>query len=317
MSDSTIGVALCTYNGAAYLRAQLDSIAAQTRIPDQMVILNDRSADGTVQIAREFARQAPFPVEVTVNERNLGYAANFERAVRCSEGDLIALSDQDDVWHAGKLEKIAAVFARSPQVGLVFSDAEVVDANLAPLGFGVWEAVRFSQAKQAEVRRGRAFEVLLRGNVVTGATMVFRARYRDLVLPVEAGLHDAWIALLISAVAEVEMIPEPLVHYRQHGRNQIGAENRSRLQRLSGARRMPPQDLQRLQRAAHRLLEGGQISPQRASLLQGTIEHFANRIALPESRMRRLKPILRDLWTGSYRRFSGTSKSALHDVLAS
>src|ERR687885_1327551 len=98
-----VSVAMCTYNGAAFLREQLQSLAAQARTPDELVVCDDASADATVRVVREFAAAAPFPVRLTVNERNLGSTKNFERAISLCAGDLVALSDQDDLWLPAKL----------------------------------------------------------------------------------------------------------------------------------------------------------------------------------------------------------------------
>ena len=95
-------VAMCTYNGARFLGAQLASVAAQARAPDELVVCDDRSTDETARVVEEFAAAAPFRVRLHVNERNLGTTRNFERAVSLCEGDLIALSDQDDVWAEGR-----------------------------------------------------------------------------------------------------------------------------------------------------------------------------------------------------------------------
>src|SRR4051794_15860948 len=91
-------VAMCTYNGARFIGAQLASVAAQTRTPDELIVCDDRSTDETVAIVQKFADSAPFRVRLHVNEENLGSTKNFERAVSLCEGDLIALCDQDDVW---------------------------------------------------------------------------------------------------------------------------------------------------------------------------------------------------------------------------
>ena len=85
-----------TYNGGPYLREQLDSIAAQTHLPDELVVCDDDSTDRTVAILEDFAATAPFPVRVYVNPKNLGTAKNFERAIGLATGEVIALADQDD-----------------------------------------------------------------------------------------------------------------------------------------------------------------------------------------------------------------------------
>ena len=91
---------MCTYNGERFLAAQLASIAKQTRMPDELVVHDDKSSDHTVAILQEFAHSALFPVRIIENPRNLGYAANFEAAIRNCDADLIALADQDDVCPA-------------------------------------------------------------------------------------------------------------------------------------------------------------------------------------------------------------------------
>src|SRR5688500_18488634 len=179
-----ISVAMCTYDGEPFLREQLASIAAQGRQPDELVVCDDRSSDSTCDIVREFAATAPFAVRLHTNERNLGSTKNFERAIRLCEGDAIALADQDDVWLPSKLARIEERFAAEPRAGLVFSDAEVVDERLRPLGYRLWESVGFDRAHQRLVSGGRALDVLLPGWTVTGATLAFRSRFRNLVLEI-------------------------------------------------------------------------------------------------------------------------------------
>ncbi len=104
-TPNRISVALCTYNGERFLPQQLASMAKQTRLPDELVVCDDRSTDRTMALVREFAASSPYPVRIFENEHNLGFAANFERAIRLCEGDLIALSDQDDIWYPIRLER--------------------------------------------------------------------------------------------------------------------------------------------------------------------------------------------------------------------
>lgn len=233
----TISVALCTYNGSRYLREQLESIKAQTHLPQELVICDDCSTDDTAALVAAFAAAAPFEVRFEVNERNLGSTLNFERAIQLCQGEIIALCDQDDVWRARKLARIAERFAAQPQLGLVWSDADLVDKNLQPLGGLLWNAT-FTSEEQAMVARGEALEVMLRRNVVTGATAAFRASFKDVVLPIPTTthlLHDGWIALIISMLAPVGFIDEPLISYRQHANQQLGVAAS-----LASQRRQPP-----------------------------------------------------------------------------
>src|SRR5690349_5613283 len=139
---------MCTYNGAEFLPAQWESILAQSRKPDEIVVCDDGSADETRGLLEKFAAESSIPVTLRFNEKNLGSVKNFEQAIRLCSGDVIALSDQDDVWRNDKLQTIETAFDKSPKVGLVFSDAEIVDQNLKPLGRGMWSEVCFEPYKR-------------------------------------------------------------------------------------------------------------------------------------------------------------------------
>ena len=134
-----ISVAMCTYNGEQYLREQLDSIAKQTRLPDELVVSDDGSIDKTLKLIEEFASSSPFPVRISVNDKNLGTTRNFEKAIWSCEGEVIALCDQDDIWHVKKLELVEALMASAASVGLVISDAELVDAASRRRGRSLWQ----------------------------------------------------------------------------------------------------------------------------------------------------------------------------------
>lgn len=154
MAPMRLSVVLCTYNGARYLEQQLASIASQTRLPDEMIICDDRSSDGTVDILKNFALGARFPVQLYLNERNLGSTGNFEKAIGLSSGDIIFPCDQDDYWHPQKLECIEQIFLAAPGVGLVFSDAEVMDEHFNPLRYCLWHSIGFDASEQALVKSG-------------------------------------------------------------------------------------------------------------------------------------------------------------------
>src|SRR5882672_9093136 len=143
MSESRISVAMCIYNGARFLPRQLESIAAQTRLPDELVVCDDGSSDESRAIVRWFANDAPFTVRLEINERNLGSTRNFGKAIGLCEGDVIALSDQDDVWKPQKLAHLWQVLQQNPGAGYVFSNADLIDERGSPLGRELWDSVRF------------------------------------------------------------------------------------------------------------------------------------------------------------------------------
>src|ERR1035441_10068805 len=105
---------MCTYNGAAFVGAQLESILAQSRSPDEIILCDDGSTDGTVDVVKKISDKYPDKIKIFQNERRLGSCRNFERAIRLITGDLIFLSDFDDVWFPEKVATMIRVFAEDP-----------------------------------------------------------------------------------------------------------------------------------------------------------------------------------------------------------
>jgi len=314
-----ISVALCSYNGEAFLGEQLESIARQGRRPDELVVVDDGSEDGSVQLVREFAKAAGFPVKLIINEENLGITKNFEKAFMNCSGDIIVCSDQDDVWLCHKLASIEKEFVWNPPLGLVFSDAEVVDAKKRPLDFRLWQQVRFTGDLQRRVRRGDGFRVILKNNVVTGATMAFSRRYLDLLLPFpDSWLHDEWLALIVSAVARVGLIEDPLLLYRQHQHNQVGAREKTFRVLADGARRFGFDVFnvwaEKYDVAYRHIIARVGGNDTLVHLIRHKIRHMLFRANLPRQRMLRVIPVGREFLLFRYNRFSTGYTSALRDL---
>lgn len=321
-------VAMCTYNGEPYLPAQFESIAAQTRPADELVVCDDCSTDGTRAIIEAFAARARVPVRLHVNERNLGARKNFERAVALCTGEVIALCDQDDVWLPDKLRRTEEALAAAPGAGLVFSDAEVVDEQLRPLRPSLWEHIGFGVAVREAFRRGRAFEVLRRRDIITGTTLAFRSSFKELVLPIPedvALIHDGWIALLIGAVGELIMIDEPLVRYRQHGRQQIGARRAGCDESLSAgaihaaARRRADfaEAIRTVEAVKERLAACGDKFSVKGGVfpsLGAELTHLRARANLPTSKLRRVPYVFQELLARRYHTYSKGLFSAAKDL---
>jgi glycosyltransferase involved in cell wall biosynthesis len=224
--QNRISVALCTYNGERFLAEQLASMAQQTRPPDELVVCDDRSTDRTVSMLRDFAATASYPVRIFENEHNLGFAANFERAIRLCEGNLIALSDQDDIWYPIRLERSEQEFINHPEAGLVFSNADIINDRNAPSGPTLWKRLGFRGKRKRDLLAGQ-YIVLAKHRFVTGATVMFRAVLRDRFLPIPEGwIHDEWMALVAAAFSDLRPIDQPLIRYRLHGSQQVGLRNK-------------------------------------------------------------------------------------------
>jgi glycosyltransferase involved in cell wall biosynthesis len=218
-----VSIAMCTYNGSRFLNQQLQSIAAQTLPPCELVICDDGSTDSTSHIVKSFAQAVAFPVRFIRNEATLGSTRNFEKAIRLCQGDTIALCDQDDVWQPGKLDTMASLLAAEPQVGGVFCNAGLIDESSRSLAGSLWHRSQVTPAIQAELNGADGAFLLLERRVVTGATLAFRANLVSQVTPIPSEwVHDAWIALIIAAVSRLRAIPEHLMSYRLHASQQVG-----------------------------------------------------------------------------------------------
>lgn len=317
-----ISVALCTYNGEPYLREQLASILAQSRQPDEMVICDDMSTDRTLTIVREFSRTAPFAVKIAVNKQRLGSSRNFGKAIEECRGDVIVLSDQDDIWVARKLAVIEEFFNRFPDTDMVFSDAAIVDQELQPLGFTLWEAMRFSKREWEEVESGHALRVLLRRNVVQGAAMALRSQIRQHVLPVpEDVVHDAWIAVQVAVVGRTRLIRESLVLYRQHGANQIGMRRVDFLERMrTSCERSIVATRSALilyEQVYQRLQDAGAWNTPSALMedLGGKVEHLRRRLKIGFREGGWLRLLVSEVVRGHYHRYSFGWWSIGHDLV--
>lgn len=216
-----ISVALCTYNGASFIRDQLESIMNQTLKPDEIVICDDCSRDDTVKIIKETFALYDGKWELVCNPENLGYKRNFEKAICLCHGDIIYLSDQDDVWHPKKIELMQNIFLNHPDVQMVFHDAEIVDEKLNILKSSFWEVLRFRYQDFIEGDYSR----LLDSNVVQGAACAFREEIYQISQPFpKHAIHDQWLALNSICIGKIYPLPKALLKYRQTGKNEIGCK---------------------------------------------------------------------------------------------
>jgi hypothetical protein len=215
MNDRAAGasVVVATYNGAEHITEQLASIAGQSLAPLEIIVSDDGSTDGTVERVREFEALSPVPVVLLENRHQLGYPENFLRAAMRARGELIAFSDQDDVWLPEKLSCGAAAFA-DPSVMLWVHEARVVDEQLRPLADG---RLHTGIAKRAE--RANPFHPL------HGSHSVFRRQLLRYLPPddrpasvygAHPAEHDEWIKFGAVALGRVAWHRDPLMLYRRH-----------------------------------------------------------------------------------------------------
>lgn len=212
-------VALCTYNGEKYIEEQISSILSQSVPVNEIVVCDDGSTDSTLTIIEKFLLQTKTNIRVYRNEKQLGVCANFQKAVDLCAGDIIFLSDQDDVWCKDKVKTICEWFRHNPTKNVVFTDAYLInETNQLIPNDCLWKRVKFSRKEQYWFKHGFALEVFLQGNVATGATMAFRSCSGPymLVVPDSSVYHDELLAEAAMLTKSLGFIDEPLIKYRLH-----------------------------------------------------------------------------------------------------
>jgi glycosyltransferase involved in cell wall biosynthesis len=324
---AVVSVALCTHNGERFIVEQLESIFAQTIAPDEIVLSDDASTDRTVEVAREavdrlVAETGISPaLTVIANARALGVTANFEQAISACAGDIILLSDQDDRWDPSRLKRSLEAFAGREDLLLVHSDARLVDETGRSFGLTLFDALEIGPHEVLAIRAGKAFELLLRRNLVTGATTAIRADLARAAAPFpSAWLHDEWLAIVASAIGAMDVLDAPLIDYRQHGTNQIGARKLWVVGKIGRMREPGGTRNARLLARATALAErfssmGTEISPCKLELVRSKLAHETVRSSLPINRVRRLPAVFAELRTGRYRSFGRGTADAVRDLI--
>jgi len=195
---------MATLNGEKYIRQQLESILSQLSADDEIIISDDLSTDKTLDVVRSLG--AP-QIRIVHNTGEHGYTANFEHALKQAKGEIIFLSDQDDVWAPNKVETCLRLLADAE---MVVSDAQITDA-----------ALNVTQPSFFAIRRPRR---TLLGNIVKfgylGCCMAFRREVLERAMPFPKKrrmcTHDNWLFLVASAFFRTQITQEPLIFYRRH-----------------------------------------------------------------------------------------------------
>ena len=226
-----ISVALCTYNGASYIKKQLDSILYQKEYTiSEIVICDDNSTDDTLEILAIYKQISPSIFSIHRNKINIGSTQNFEKAINLCSGDFIFLADQDDIWKEDKVQKTLAVFDKNPNAEGVFSNADLIDQNdkIIP-SLTIWDSVFFLENELPKPID--LFDVISKnGNIVTGATLCIRSQVKDYINSFEDDvLHDEKIATLLILRESLYYSTENLISYRIHDKQQVGMKNMYKL----------------------------------------------------------------------------------------
>lgn len=328
-----ISVALATFNGVAHLKEQLDSIQQQTLPPSELVVSDDGSTDGTLDIVSDFASRSGFPVHVARNRERLGFRANFLRAAERCSGDLIAFCDQDDVWERDKLESLREPFDDT-EVLLVHHDAIVMDAAGTSLGtLHRWRKPSPMMPANTEDpwRISHGFTQMFRSELCAFNPLWLKSLDPD--RPASRMAHDQWMFFLATSLGRTAYVNRPLARYRQHITNAAGWTPTVGLLRRAVMRLENRTDVYaRCLQAADRRCEilatikqsavsasmrsNAETAEQRYALLRSLYEH-RHRLYASSSLRSRIRGYHHLLRTGAYSRqgpFTFTYKGAVKDA---
>lgn len=202
-----VSVAMCTYNGARFLKEQLDSLLGQSYKNIEIVVTDDGSTDDSVSLIKTYAA-AHDNIRLFENDINLGFVKNFEKAISLCRGDYIALADQDDIWECGKIEHFVEAIGEHE---MIYSDATLIDADSKPIN-------RLLIGPDRQLVSGHCFMAFIFDNCVSGNTLMFRKELVSKILPIPEGVkfHDQWIAFVASACGTITAIDEPQTRYRRY-----------------------------------------------------------------------------------------------------
>ena len=209
---------MATYNGEKFLREQMDSILVQTIHDFELIICDDCSTDSTAQILRDYEKNDS-RIKVFVNEENLGFKKNFEKAIGLCSGDYIALSDQDDIWLPEHLESL---FNSIEGNSMSVANARLIDTNGNEfLDVNLMQYEKFERIYSSpEIMYGLMFYK----NPFFGSNSMYRKGVFDKALPMPNGIsyHDVWFAICSACLDGIAYIDIPVTKHRFTGNNVSG-----------------------------------------------------------------------------------------------
>ena len=211
-----ISVVLCTYNGAKYIEAQLASIIAQTYAVAEIIVVDDVSSDDTMAVV-ERAAARDSRISLSQNTFNIGFTSNFESALQMAKHDYIAISDQDDIWHHQKIEKMMAAFTTDAAAIYCDSVRFTKDIPINPI-----------KNKSSRHVAGIDVRKLAMYNTVSGHALIIRKSLLEKALPIPSAVYyDWWLALQAVTSGGIQYLDEILVYQRAHDNNVTITKNAS------------------------------------------------------------------------------------------
>ncbi|MFN7676782.1 glycosyltransferase family 2 protein [Flavobacterium sp.] len=219
-----LSVAMCTYNGDEFIKQQLDSILKQSVNVDEIIICDDGSSDSTIEIINDYIEKFPLMIYLHKNEICLKSVKNFEKAINLCTGDIIFLSDQDDIWVENKVKDYLQYFNDNQNINVIGSNGYCIDENSNVIDkYSLWDIPNFLNEQNITYDY---FKMITHfGNIFTGASMAFRKCIIPDVMPFpnfKNYHHDGWIATIAASKGEIVMLNDKYFYYRIHSKQQVG-----------------------------------------------------------------------------------------------
>ena len=207
-----VQILLMSYNRAAYLEQAVESVLAQTYRDYHVLIVDDASTDGTAELAVEYERRNPGRVTALIKQERRGYADSLRVGLGALSGaEYLAMLDDDDLWHTRKLEAQLQAFARRPELGLVATEAEIIDAAGEAVG------QLFSQLHGRPDLERPARDIFWNGNSLASSSVLISRAALSLITPYQPhgdGCNDMELWLAIAAHLPIAWLEEPLTYVR-------------------------------------------------------------------------------------------------------
>lgn len=213
-----ISIALAAYNCEKYICKQLDSIVGQTKLPTEVIIIDDCSSDNTFDLCLQYKKKySNINFTVQKNDKNIGYFNNFSKAINMATGDIIFLSDQDDIWELNKIEKMTYAFNNNDKIKLVACNYDFIDEydkyickHELPCNEGILDNARY-----------------LKSLALAGATFAFRKEliddYNNAINNIsDIKYHDLLLGIIAIKHGSIYLVNKIYNHYRMHDNNAIG-----------------------------------------------------------------------------------------------
>ncbi len=315
-----ISVAMAVFEDERFIGQQLDSILCQSLLPDEIIICDDSRNDKTYKAIEKTIKRYSKIIKYFKNETRLGVSKNFEKAISLSGGDIIFLSDQDDVWQSEKIQSLASLIMNSLFPIGTFCNSTIVDENLNPSGSSNWDNRRFSADIFLHADKMEKLAIFAQIVPVAGHNMAFDAKLKDIILPFPdlPECHDTWIGLVIAAASEWFLIDVELTMFRQHQCNvsKVGKSNQLKQAIDSIKNNTFAWNVTLYDELIKRLINNSvSLQPQILALLKDRRNHSATRAKMNCNIFKRLPLVCKEIKNKRYFKYGRGWKNIIQDLV--